>query len=165
MSKLSDPNRQSPVRKELRRYATRLLPLRQLSIIPAQTVCAIHIAFLTPCLGLLILSCHSPSSTPPPSFSSPILCCRHLQVGCRDSGATFRRHMATAFVCAARRAFCHFRELSPAHQHVKRVTAPHTGHAQACRHQAMQFYAAFVHFEDTRVGFTESLPRQKQLLN
>ncbi len=66
----------------------------------AQMVYAIHIAFLPPCLRLPILFCHSPSSPSPPCHhSSPILSCRHLQVGCRDSGATFMRHMATAFVC------------------------------------------------------------------
>lgn len=53
MSKLSNPNRPNPVRKELLRYATRLLPLRTLlSITSAQMVYAIHTAFLPPCLGL-----------------------------------------------------------------------------------------------------------------
>ncbi len=41
------------------------LPLRPLlSIISAQMVYAIHIAVLPPCLDLLILVCHSPSSLP-----------------------------------------------------------------------------------------------------
>jgi len=84
-----------------------------------------------------------------PPFFPHFFCCRHLQVGCRDSGATFMRHMATAVVCAAHHALCCFRELSPAHHHMKHATAPHTGHTQACRHQAMQIYVAVVHFEET----------------